>query len=154
MQIDHYRGISAYEFFTLISDLEENHRLEMERLRKEFEDSQRNVLEDLQATLITEAAIQVGVSRLAAEEEMERKLKDLQLEMEQRLEEKSEEMESEKEKAVKEVKEKCDREMMEKVDEVMREMQAEKEAELENVMDDASNNLQVTIVVFCVTWHL
>ena len=132
----------------MISELEENHRLEMERLRKEFEDSQRNVLEDLQATLITEAAIRVGISRLAAEQEMEGRLRDLQLEMEQRLEEKSEKMESEKENAIKEVKEKCDREMMEKVDEVMREMQAEKEAELENVMNDASNNLQVTMPHF------
>ena len=133
-------------FCFFILELEEFHQQEIERVKWEYEEAQNRVMEDLQASLITESAIRVGAARLGAEQEVERQLREMQAELDRRLEERLKEIEDEKETAVRETKEKCEKEMREKVDEVMREMQAEKEAEIEKLVGD--NSIEVIFVVF------
>ena len=125
-------------FFWVLLELEENHRLEIERIKWEYEQTQRGIMEDLQATLITESAIHVGAARLRAEQEVERQLREMQEEIEKRVEERVKKLEKEKENVLKTIKEQCDKELRDKVDEVMRDMQAEKEAEIEQLLGDNS----------------
>ena len=124
-------------------ELEEHYRQEIERIKWDYEQAQRSIMEDLQATLITESAIRVGASRLRAEQEVERQLREVQKEIEQRVEERVKIIEEEKEKEIKRTKEWYDKEMRDKVDEVMRDMQAEKEAEIEKLFGD--NSMEVTV---------
>ena len=136
-----YQRVYLVGFFAVSSELEENHRLEIEKIKWDYEQTQRRIMEDLQASLITESAIRVGAARLRAEQEVEQQLREMQNELELRVEERTREIEEKKKSEIKRTKEQCEKEMQDKVDEVMREMQAEKEAEIEKLIGD--NSIQV-----------
>ena len=136
-----YQQVYLVGFFAVSSELEESHRLEIEQIKWDYEQTQRRIMEDLQASLITESAIRVGAARLRAEQEVEQQLQEMQNELELRVEERTREIEEKKKSEIKRTKEQCEKEMQDKVDEVMREMQAEKEAEIEKLFGD--NSIQV-----------
>ena len=130
-----------------MTDLQHEHQLNIQQLRRSFETSHHNALEDLQASLLAESAIQLAATKLQAERDAEMQLEKMQQEMNEKIEEKLNEMQREERKSIEETAGEASKTSRQKMDAVIMEMKSQHAEELESLVDDSSNNLQVRIYI-------